>query len=341
MRAAVYVGDRRIATEDRPLPELGPHDALVEVSHCGVCGTDLHLVLEGMGPAGSIGGHEYSGRIAALGRAVRGWALGDAVVGGPGPGCGRCRHCREGRPSLCPGRAALGAGGFQGAFAEYTRSAAASLVRLPEDLRLRTAALCEPLAVALHALTRSGVGPGARALVTGAGPLGLLVIAALRARGVEDVTASEPAPRRLERAGAVGARALRRPEDLATPPMPFDRVEEPFDAAFECSGSPRAMESALGQLRGGGTLVLVGTGMRRPKLDHNRILLNELVVTGAYNYDADGFEEALALLRSGALPSERLIEPDDVPLEGLLPAMERLAAGELAGKVLIAPREVA
>ena len=123
--------------------------------------------------------------------------------------------------------------------------------------------------------------------------------------------------------------------------MPFTIVDEPFDVALECSGNPRAMESALGQLRRLGILVLVGTGMRRPKFDHNRILLNELIVTGAYCYDAGGIERALSLLAEGNLPTDELIEPEDVPLEGMLEAAERCAAGELAGKVMIVPGESA
>jgi (R,R)-butanediol dehydrogenase/meso-butanediol dehydrogenase/diacetyl reductase len=339
MRAAVYQGEGRISVEERPLPELGPRDVLVEVSHCGVCGTDLHMVLEGMGRPNSIGGHEYSGRIAALGAQVEGWSEGEAVVGGSLPGCGRCRPCREARPSLCSRRADLATGEFQGAFAEYTRVPEAALVRVPPGLSLRAAALAEPLAVALHAITRAGIEAGERALVTGTGPIGLLVVAALRARGVEEVVASEPAPERRARAERVGAAVAVAPDELVTPPMPFTAVEEPFDAVFECSGNPRAMQSGLAQLRAAGTLVLVGTGMRRPKLDHNRILLNELVVTGAYNYDAGGFDAALALLGSGRMPLEHLIEPDDVPLEALRDAMDRLAAGTLAAKVMAVPKE--
>ncbi len=339
MRAAVYQGEGRIQVEERPVPELGPDDVLVEVSHCGICGTDLHMVLEGMGRPQSIGGHEYSGRIAALGSAVRGWSEGELVVGGSLPGCGACRACREGRPSLCSGRADLASGEFQGAFAEYTRVPHGALVRVPEGLRLRAAALAEPLAVALHAITRSGIQPGERALVTGSGPIGLLLIAGLCARGVDDVVASEPAPERRARAERVGASVALSPEDLVFPPMPFTLVDEPFDAVFECSGDPKAMQSGLAQLRSAGTLVFVGTGMRRPKLDHNRILLNELVVTGAYNYDAGGFDAALALLASGRVPVDALIEPDDVSLEGLREAMDQLAEGKLAAKVMTVPKE--
>ncbi|MGH9135984.1 MAG: zinc-binding dehydrogenase, partial [Acidimicrobiales bacterium] len=114
-------------------------------------------------------------------------------------------------------------------------------------------------------------------------------------------------------------------------------VDDAVDVVLECSGAATAMEAGLAQLERGGTLVLVGAGMEPPRFDPNRILLNELVVTGAYEYDADGFDRALELLASGALPVDRLLEPDDVPLDETLDAMRRLAAGALPGKVLIAP----
>jgi (R,R)-butanediol dehydrogenase/meso-butanediol dehydrogenase/diacetyl reductase len=176
-------------------------------------------------------------------------------------------------------------------------------------------------------------------LVTGTGPIGLLTIAALRAMGVDDITVSEPGEARRQRALAVGARTALTPDALVAPAMPFDVVDEPFDVALECSGRADAMEAALGQLGRGGRLVLVGAGIKPPRFDPNRILMNELVITGAFVYDAGGFERALELLASGQLPTEHLLEPDDVPLSGLLDAMERLARGELAGKVLVAPRE--
>ena len=339
MRVAVYRKPRELQIEERPVPEPGPEDVVLEVSHCGICGTDLHLVMEGMGLPDTIGGHEYSGRIVARGSEVSGWALGDPVVGGAPTGCGRCSHCLEGRTTLCTARQDWG-GGYDGAFADYKKVRADQLVRIPSGVTLRQAALTEPLAVALHALTIAQAEPGQRVLVTGAGPLGLLVIAALAARGIEDVTLSEPSPLRRAHAARVGARTTLEPDALETPPMPFTIVEEPFDVALECSGNPRAMESALGQLRRAGRLVIVGTGMHRPRLDHNRILMNELVVTGAYCYDVGGFEHALELIASGRLPTDALIEPDDVPLDDLFSALECLERQELAGKVMVIPRRL-
>jgi threonine dehydrogenase-like Zn-dependent dehydrogenase len=172
--------------------------------------------------------------------------------------------------------------------------------------------------------------------VTGCGPIGALSVAAARARGVNDVVVSEPHPPRRVLAERLGAVAVA-PDALGAPRMPFDLVGNPFDVALECSGHGVAMESALSQLKRGGTLVLVGAGMTWPRFDSNRILLNELVITGAFVYDPDGFPRALELLASPDFPSDVLIESDDVPLEGLYDAVERLVAGELPAKVLIAP----
>ncbi|MEE9608672.1 MAG: alcohol dehydrogenase catalytic domain-containing protein [Myxococcota bacterium] len=335
MRAAVYRERGRIAVEKRPVPEPGPRDVLLRVSHCGVCGTDLHLVLDGWGRPDSIGGHEYSGRIAALGTQVSGWKIGEPAVGGPVPGCGSCDYCRAQRPALCTGTPGLGE--FQGAFAEYKLLPETQLVRVPQGLGLREAALSEPLSVALHAVTRSGVRPGQRALVSGAGPIGLLTLAALRARGVEEVVVSEPSEVRRELARLVGASQVVTPDQLEVPRMPFARVDGAVHVAFECSGVAAAIQAALAQLEKTGTLVLVGSGVERPRLDAMRVLLNELVVTGAYNYDEDGYAQALALLASRRLPTDLLIEPDDIALDGLQAAMERLASGRIGGKVLVVP----
>src|ERR1700675_594823 len=96
MRAAVYKGDRRVEVEDYPVPELGPDDVLLQVSHCGVCGSDIHFVLEGWGQPNSVGGHEYTGTVAAVGANVTGWSVGDAGVGGPTVRCGEGEFCLGG-----------------------------------------------------------------------------------------------------------------------------------------------------------------------------------------------------------------------------------------------------
>jgi threonine dehydrogenase-like Zn-dependent dehydrogenase len=342
MPAAVLKGLRHVDVEDRPLPTPGPREVLIEVSHCGICGSDLHFMVEWEGAAkpGAIEGHEYSGTVVALGSDVDGWMIGEEVVGGPSPRCGVCEHCLDGRPSLCLERGKVGAGEseWQGAFARYKAVNADEMLRVPAGLSMRHAALVEPVAVALHGITRSGgARPAARYLITGGGPIGFLSVAALKAAGVDDVVVSEPHEGRRALCAALGARTVE-PAELDVPMMPHDLVDEPFDVVLECSGNREAMEAGLAQLKRGGMLVLVGAGMRRPRFDNNRILLNELMITGSFVYDADGFPRALELLASGRVPLDLLVEPDDVPLDGLLDAALDLHEGRLAAKVMVVPR---
>jgi threonine dehydrogenase-like Zn-dependent dehydrogenase len=339
MPAAVFMGLRDVAVEDRPTPVPGPDELLLEVSHCGICGSDLHFLIEWGGKSGAIEGHEFSGTVAAVGADVTGWAVGDRAIGGPSPKCGKCEYCLLQRTSLCTERNSVGGNdAWQGAFARYKTVHAAEALPVPDGLSLKHAALTEPLAVALHGITQGGgARPGTRWLVTGGGPIGFLSVAALKALGVEDVVVSEPKESRRALCEKLGARVVD-PADLETPAMPFDTVAEPFDVALECSGNGRAQESALAQLKRGGTLVLVGAGMARPKFDPNRILLNELVITGAFVYDYDGFPRALELLASGKLPNDLLVEQEDYPLNRLLDAAIGLHEGDLAAKAMVVPR---
>jgi threonine dehydrogenase-like Zn-dependent dehydrogenase len=337
MRAAIYQEPGRLTIEERPVPRPGPHEVLIRISHCGVCGTDLHFVMDGWGRPGSIGGHEYSGVVSAVGSDVVGWVVGDAVVAGPDVGCGDCRQCRNHRVSLCDAQSDAAMAEYVGAFAEFKLVEAAQLHRIPSNLSLRDAAIAEPLAVSLHGITQSGIQPGQRALITGAGPVGMFTLAALRAQGVDDVTVSEPSDVRRALAEKVGATRTIAPAELVAPPLPFTLVDDPYDVAFECSGKATAVESALAALAKTGTLCLMGTGAERPQFDAMRVLLNELVVTGAYAYDENGFARALEMIASGSLPTDLLIAENDIGLDDLLEAMRLLVAGEIAGKVLVAP----
>ena len=335
MSAAVYVGDGKIAVEQVPRPEPGPGEVLVEVAACGICGSDLHMVFDRYAAPGAILGHEWSGVVADA-PAGSGWTPGDRVVGNSSPGCGRCRPCRRGRPSVCLQRARPDFLGSSGAFCEYKIAAADGLVRLPDSLPTRVAALAEPMAITLHAVRLAGVEREDRVLVTGAGPVGLLLVAVLRARGVSDITVSEPSAVRRRQARAVGATRIVTPDELETPPL-AQTVAEPYAVAFECSGRAEAFESALGQLDAAGTLVVVGTGFEPPRINQNRMIIFELEVIGAYNYDDEGFAPAVDVLAEGRLPFDALIEPEDVPLDDVMVSMERLARGEIPSKVMVQP----
>ena len=337
MPAAVLTGPAAIEVQQLPVPVPGPDQVLVEVGWCGICGTDLHLALEGYGRPGTVLGHEWSGVVVACGRDVTGIELGTTIVADDARPCGTCRPCRRGRPAVCRLRPAPDHLSFRGALARYVLVERARVLPIPAGLDPRAAALTEPVAIALHAMhVAEATEPGLRVLVTGAGPVGLLMVAVLAAHGVTDVTVSEPAPARRARAARLGARVVE-PDDLPAAPMGRP-VPAPFDLAYECSGRASAASQALDQLDAAGTLVFVGTGREQPRVNHNRMIILELTALGTYNYDAAGFAPALDLLASGRLPIDLLVEPDDVPLADVLPTMQRLATGEIAGKVMVRPR---
>jgi 2-desacetyl-2-hydroxyethyl bacteriochlorophyllide A dehydrogenase len=336
MSAAVYIGEGAVEVQQVPIPGPGPDELLVEVSECGICGSDLHLVFGRYAVEGSILGHEWSGTVVGSGGAGSGWSTGDRVVFNPTPGCGRCRPCRRGRPSVCLRHPPSDLRHGRGAFAEYITVAAANALRIPDALTSRAAALAEPTAIALHAMELADVAADDRVLVTGAGPVGLLIVAVLRARGVSDITISEPVALRRQRALEVGAARAVVPDALDEP-APVATVAEPYAVAFECSGHAGAARQALGQLDYAGTLVFVGTGSEPVPVNHNRMIVLELDALGAYNYSAEGFQPALDLLASGAMPLDRLIEADEVGLDGVMGAMDRLSRGEIAAKVMVHP----
>ena len=335
MPAAVYAGDGRIEFAEVPRPEPGPDEVLVEIAACGICGSDLHMVLERYAKPGAILGHEWSGIVADTPRDSI-WSPGDRVVGNAAAGCGECRPCRRGRPSVCLRRASADFSGYRGAFCQYKTVAADNLIRIPDALATRPAALAEPTAITLHALRLADVHPEDRVLVTGAGPVGLLIVAVLRAQGVSDITVSEPSPVRRQQALDVGATRVVTPDSLEEPPKVLP-VADPFAVAFECSGHAGAAEAAFGQLDYAGTLVIVGTGFDPPRFNQNRMIIFELEVIGAYNYNDEGFAPAVDLLGSGTLPLASLIEPEDIPLSEVMHAMERLARGEIPSKVMVQP----
>ncbi len=167
---AVHERVGHIAVEERPVPRPEPGRVVVEVSHCGICGSDIHVIMEGWGKPGGVHGHEFSGVIAAVGDGVEGWAVGDEIVCGSSPKCGRCEGCRSGNPSQCTNRDGVQSDHYDGAYARFASVDAASLLRIPAGVTRREAALAEPLAVALHGITRSGITVGQSAMVFGAGP---------------------------------------------------------------------------------------------------------------------------------------------------------------------------
>jgi (R,R)-butanediol dehydrogenase/meso-butanediol dehydrogenase/diacetyl reductase len=340
---AVNAGGGNVDIESRPAPNAEPGRVVIEVSHCGICGSDIHMILESWGRPGTVHGHEYSGTIVAVAEGEGVWSVGDEVVAGAGPRCGQCERCLAGEPAQCEQRDAITSGDYDGAYARFVSLDVGSLLRIPDGLGMREAALAEPLAVALHAIKRSGIATGESAIVFGAGPIGALIVATLVAEGIGPLTVVEPAPPRQELARRIGADNVITPDEVPT--FGIHQPEEISPIAvhvvFECSGKKSAMEAGLMNTRRGGRFIFVGAGIEPPSVDANRVLLNEIIITGSYASVTVDFEESLALLASGRLPTDELIDATDVPVDGIEDALLDLAAGKIAGKVMVVPSELA
>jgi 2-desacetyl-2-hydroxyethyl bacteriochlorophyllide A dehydrogenase len=282
-------------------------------------------------------GHEFSGRIAALGEGVEGWAEGERVTVYPWVPCGECVMCLAGAEHVCVQAATtgIGLGAVDGAYAERIAVDASSLFRLPDEVSDDAGALVEPFAVGLHGVVIAEADPAEPAAVIGAGPIGIMTALALRARGFERVVVIERNERRAERVS-----------DLGFPALGLDGVHMalmeacgglPPPAIFECAGNPAALGLALELVRTQGTIVALGVLEEPVPISQLVLLIKEAQIRGSFAYTKGDFADAIALIAAGALPVEKLVTAvvDLERAEEMFGALLDPEAEEL--KVLLAP----
>ncbi|MFB9638865.1 MULTISPECIES: (R,R)-butanediol dehydrogenase [Streptomyces] len=334
MLAASYTGARTMAVEEREPAEPGPGEVRVAVAYVGICGTDLHVFhgdMDGRVSKPATIGHEMSGTVVALGAGVEGWSVGDAVTVMPLAWDGTCPACRAGNEHICQNLDFIGIDS-PGALQEFWNVPAWTLVRLPSEIPLRDAALVEPVAVAVHDVRRSELAAGDKAVVIGAGPIGVLIATVAAASGAEVVVA-EIDPTRRAAAEEMGLTTL--------DPSSVDQVAwvaewtdgAGADVVFEVSGSAAAVLGATSLARVRGTLVVVAIHPQPRPVDLHRVFWRELRLLGARVYQRHDFERAIELLAEGAIPAEKLITRI-VPLTEVQSAFGVLEAGQ-AMKLLV------
>ncbi len=310
LAARFHGGPDGLRVEEVPVPDPGPGEVLVEVAACGLCGSDAHF-LDGMpvpAPLPLTLGHEPAGTIAALGEGVKGWAVGDRVAVGIGPGCGACRTCRLGAPEACPNQPATGLH-FDGALAEAVAVPAAALVPVREDVSLIAAAVAtDCVASPYHALRcRAGLRPGEQVVVIGIGGLGSMAVALALHLGAERVVAVDRSTAALERAERLGAeRTVLVPEGAnATSVMAEVRsaTDGGAEVVVECVGRSETTELGSWCLVPGGRLVLVGVGMAPPPIPYPQALftVGEYSVIGSFASHRDDIAAVLDLDAAGVI----------------------------------------
>jgi threonine dehydrogenase-like Zn-dependent dehydrogenase len=327
MRVAVFEeAGKPFRIERQPDPAPADDEVVIRVHRCGICGSDVSMTAGGPFdfPAGMAMGHEYAGEVVAVGRGVSDFGEGDRVTGMAGLGCGQCRGCREiGNPVFCEAPRLV-----MGAFGEYMRLPQRAATHLPAAASYVEGALVEPVAVALHAIAMSDVGPQSRVLVIGAGAVGLAVIYLLRLRGVEAVVAGARSLQRADIAVRMGAKAFVRLDGEAAASIGATLGGAP-DVVFECAGAASALSTALDLVRPRGQIVSLGMCCHQSSV---------LPVLAAYKetrwlfpvaYTKREFDEAAALVAAQSIsPAEmvgRTIALDDLP--DTIEAMRRGSAG--------------
>ncbi|WP_218107881.1 NAD(P)-dependent alcohol dehydrogenase [Streptomyces sp. MnatMP-M27] len=314
------------------IPRPAPGEVLVEIGAVGLCGSDLHYYAHGEnGPnvlrSPTALGHEAAGTVLGDGGPL---PAGTRVAIEPAIPCGRCHACRAGRYNQCPHGHCFGSPPTDGALTGHLTVPAEFAHPLPGDLPLGSGALIEPLAVALHAVRRGNVAAGDRVLVTGAGPIGLLVLQAARAVGAGETVVTDINPGRLAHAHRLGAdRTL----DTSREPLPQEPL---FDIALDCSGIEAALTAAAHAVRPGGTLVAVGNPPRpRTTLPLAWMQRQEHSLVTAFRY-AGEFPAAVSLAAAGRVDLESLIT-SRFPLERSADAFRTALCDPAQLKVVIEP----
>jgi (R,R)-butanediol dehydrogenase / meso-butanediol dehydrogenase / diacetyl reductase len=330
-RVAVHgPNDVRIDQIEPPVP--GPADIVVQVAACGICGTDLGYAKAGgmpVGPGGPVPlGHEFSGTVARLGSDVTGLHVGQRVVVDP----------------TTPANY-IGSGG-PGAFAPLILvrdvSAQPMVYPIPDSLDFETAALAEPLAVALHGVNRSGAKPGETVVVFGAGPIGLGVVAMLRHKGVIDIIAVDRSNGRLARARALGARVTLNPDEgdvwqaIAVEHGAGELYGMPVvgtDQFIEASGAPPVIPAILANARFHAHLTVIAVHHKDVPVDFAMALAKEMQITTSMAYPTE-FGEVVGILARGEIDTSPLVS-HRFDFADFTQAFATAADAERAAKVLV------
>jgi (R,R)-butanediol dehydrogenase/meso-butanediol dehydrogenase/diacetyl reductase len=341
MRAVVLHGARDVRVDEVPEPEPPrTGQVLVEVLRCGICGSDRRSYEGGLGaPRGPhpltgqqgpvVLGHEAVGRIAACGPDVpEVFAQGVRVAVDPTWSCGSCPACRRGQHQLCSIAACSGLTA-DGGLAPYMLAQAAGLALVPDYVPDDEAAIAEPLAVAVHAVSRAALQPAERVLVVGLGPIGALVALAVRALGADEVIALEPSPQRRALAATLGVAAVFDP--ASDEPLPRGWA----DVAFDCAGAPDGLAAAIRATRPGARIVVPAVSTGTTPVPMRQLVLGERALLGSLGYNGD-VARAISLISSRAVDVRPLLSTV-LPLADVPAWFADPAAGGTGLKVLVDP----
>lgn len=335
MKAAFYEGNKTIRIGEATPVDPAPSQVQIRVSHCGICGTDLHIFHGNMDHRVTfpqVIGHEMSGVITAVGNDVQGWSPGDRVTVRPLDYCGQCPACKAGHSHICMKLKFIGIDS-PGAMQGIWTVPAHTLHRLPENLSLEQGALIEPIAVAAHDVRLGELKAGEFAVVQGGGPIGLLVALVAQLEGAR-VLLTEVNPFRIALARELGLNAVNPAETDVVELVNKETGGAGADVVFEVSGSAAGSELMTKLPRTRGRIVIVAIFAKPPQVDLFRFFWRELKLCGARVYESEDFEKAISIAASGRLPLDRIVSKV-LPLDSLEAGFHELESGGSVMKILM------
>ncbi|GIP26739.1 (R,R)-butanediol dehydrogenase [Paenibacillus sp. J23TS9] len=307
MKAAHIYGARDIRVEEIEIPALKPGTVKVKVEFAGICGSDMHEYLAGIYPIRKqpVLGHEFSGVVTEIGEGVEGIMIGDKVAVEPLIPCGHCVNCKRGMVNLCTNSQGYGYS-LSGGFAEYAVARQENVFVLPDNMSLELGALVEPTAVAVHAVRQSQLNLGDNAAIFGAGPIGLLLLQAVKAAGAGRIFVVEVSEERREKALELGATHVINPVTTDAVQLINELTNGGVDVAYDAAGVQATFESGIHIVRPGGEFKIVSLWEKPVNFNPSLIVKTEAKISGSYAYN-NLFPEVINLLASGTIDGNAVI----------------------------------
>ncbi len=323
MKAAVCKAKQLVSVEEVPTPKPGPGQVLVRVKYSAICGSDVHRFQYGAARPGSIMGHEYIGAIAELGKGVTRWKPGDRVIcgGGAPPEGIPVSASRQARYSART--VGLGPVSTWGGFAEYAVLDDWRPLPIPEGVSDELAVLTEPCSVAVHAVRLSRLHLGDKVAILGAGPIGLLLMQAVKAAGAAAVFVSETAPARLRAAKELGASMVFDPRRTELVPEVVKLTGGlGADVVFDCAAGRLTLQHSLEMARRSGQVVLISMAWEDVPLLTVEWIGREVELKAAYGSSPEDWRISLELMKDGRVRSGPIVDESCfLPLDGIQDAL--------------------
>ncbi|XP_071644868.1 sorbitol dehydrogenase isoform X3 [Temnothorax longispinosus] len=313
--SAVLYGINDLRLENTSIEEPGENEVLVEMGCVGICGSDVHYLVNGrigdfIVKKPMIIGHESSGTVSKLGKNVKNLKVGDRVAIEPGVPCRICTYCKEGRYNLCKDMVFCATPPVHGSLRRFYKHAADFCFKLPDHVSLEEGALLEPLSVAVHTCKRAEIGINSKVLILGAGPIGLMTLLVAKAMGANKIVITDMVQSRLNVAKKLGADGTYLVQNNRSEEDTVADIHAIFEGepnrTIDACGAQATIRLAILATETGGVMVLVGLGTPEVQIPLINALTREVDIRGVFRY-ANDYNDALNLVASGKINVNPLI----------------------------------